>query len=462
MANWTPHSYQERAIKMMLGQAAVGLFMKPGLGKTSTTLAAYKLLKDAGYVDKMLLIAPLRPAYNVWPDEIAKWDMFNGITYSIVHGPRKEEALAVDADIYIINPEGVLWLFDQASGRFERGRYDVLCIDESTKFKNSQSKRFKLLKKCLSTFSRRWILTGSPQPRGIMDLFAQIYLLDEGNSLGRYITHFRSKYFYQPNPYKRQYDYVPHEWAFDDIVERIDPLVIQINTEDHLTMPELIRTNVVVSLPEKAKVIYEQVEDDFISQLDEGLVVAQNAAAAGTKCRQIANGAVYIETGEIPIEGGSRPFEEVHTNKIEALQELVEEINEPVLIAYEFQHDVERIKQAFPSAAVIAGGTSAKDASETIRKFNAGMVDVLVGHPASMGHGLNLQAACSNVIFFGITWNFEYYEQFIGRVWRQGQANDSVMVYHIVCAGTLDERVVRVLQSKELSQKKLLEAISDK
>jgi len=444
----------------MMQQAALGLFMKPGLGKTSTVLAAFKILKSKGLISKMLLIAPLRPMYNVWPQEIEKWSTFHGITYSIIHGD-KETGLSNDADIYIINPEGLLWLFDPKFKRFDPERYDILCVDESTRFKNSQSKRFKLLRKRIPYFKRRWILTGSPQPRGIMDLFSQIYILDDGNSLGRYITHFRNKYFYQPNPYGKQYEYVPHDWAFADIVERIDPLVIQINTEDHLQMPELIRVNTVVSLPDYARGIYEQVEDDFIARVEEGVIVAQNAAAAGTKCRQIANGAVYIETGEVP-KSSKREYEVIHDTKIEALKDLIEEIEGPVIVAYEFRHDVERILEVFPNASVIGGGTSAKKGSEIIEAFNRGEVDMLIGHPASMGHGLNLQAACSTVIFFGIPWNFEYYEQLIGRVWRQGQAAETVMVYHIVCAGTLDEKVIQVLQGKERSQKRLLEALSDK
>lgn len=459
MEPWSPRSFQRRAIKVLLSQAAVALFMKPGLGKTSTALAAFKVLKKQGLAKKMLVVAPLRPAYETWPAEIAKWDEFNSLTYSIIHD-KKEAALEVDADIYIINPEGLLWLLEKGSTRISRWDFSVLVVDESTKFKNSASKRFKLLKKELSRFSRRWILTGSPQPKWIMDLFAQIYLLDQGNCLGPYVTHFRNKYFYQPNPYKRQYEYIPHDWAFDEIVSRIDPLVVYVDLKEYVDMPELIVTDIVVRMPPEVTTTYKAIEDEFIALLDGGVVVAQNAAAAGTKCRQVANGAVYLETNEMLMGGQQRPYEVLHDKKIEALKDLIEEIGEPTIVAYEYQHDVERITKAIPNAAVIRGGTSAKRASEVIAAFNLGNIDVLVGHPASMGHGLNLQAKCSNIIFFGITWDYEHYEQIIARIWRQGQASKRVMVYHIVCADTLDEKVVRVLKDKERNQQKLLESLT--
>lgn len=447
---WNPRDYQERAIKLLLGQAALGLFLDPGLGKTSTVLASFKILKDQGMVKKMLLIAPLRPAYSVWPQEIAKWDEFRGLTYTIVHGAKKEEALREDVDIYIINPEGLLWLLQPHSNRF-RSDWDVLCIDESTRFKDSQSKRFKLLKPHIHRFSRRWILTGTPVPNTAVDLFSQTMILDQGSTLGKYITHFRNKFMWQPNPYQK-YRWELKPGAFEDITGKIAPLVLQLNAEENLHMPDLINNYIYVKLPEEAREKYRDIEDDFITQIGEGVIVAANAAVASGKCRQIANGALYINA--------EHDWEEVHSEKIEALKSLVEELNgNPLLLLYEFQHDAHRIQNIFPDTPQIGGGISARKADAYIQQFNAGELPLLIGHPASMGHGLNLQGVCHHVCWFGIPWNFEHYDQAIRRVYRQGQKN-KVFVHHLVAEKTLDETVIQVLAEKERTQDNLLRAIS--
>ena len=446
---WKPHGYQQNALSKMFSQRAVGLFMDPGLGKTSTVLAAFKQFKEQGLVDKMLIIAPLRIIYHVWPDEIKKWDNFKDLKYEIIHGKDKAEALRREADIYLINPEGLLWLLNKDYERWLTHDFDVLCIDESTKFKATNTKRFKLMRPWIPTFKLRWILTGTPMPNGAMDLFGQIYILDLGRALGAYITHFRNKFMYQA-------DYQGYDWqlkpgAFERINDLINPLCVRISAEEALDMPELINNTIQVELPAAAREIYQQVQDDFIALLSDGVVIASNAGAAGTKCRQIANGAVYREDEE---------WELVHDTKVEALEELMEELGgKPLLLLYEYRHDAERIMELLGDQCFDISGASPTKAKEAIQQFNSGQLPVLLGHPASMGHGLNLQGMCHHVCWFGIPWNLEYYQQAIARVWRQGQENH-VIVHHIVAKDTLDEKVVRVLHSKDANQRTLLSALA--
>lgn len=404
---------------------------------------AKKILKERGLVRKTLIIAPLRPCYKVWPDEIRKWADFAELTYTIVHGSGKEAALAKDVDIYIINPEGLKWLF--ASGR-KRPEFDVLIVDESTKFKDSTTQRFKALKPFLQQFTRRWILTGTPVPNGLMDLFGQMYILDLGRSLGRFITHYRQQYFV-PTGYGG-YDWKPREGSYEEIVEKISPLVLRLSAEEYLQMPEVVNLKVEVTLPKTVMETYQAVEDDFIKLWDDETgIIAKNAAAAGTKLRQIANGAVYSGKDEYLI---------LHDEKLDALEDLLEELNgQSVLIAYEFSHDLERIIDRFPFIRSMAG-TSGRKLEAIVDGFNSGDIPVIIGHPASMGHGLNLQERCHHVIWFGITWDLELYDQLVARVYRQGQKSNRVFIYHIIARGTKDEDVMRELDRKDRTQQNLL------
>jgi SNF2 family DNA or RNA helicase len=451
---WIPKEYQLRAIRMLLNQQSGGLFLDPGLGKTSTILATFKILKSKGYVSKLLIIAPLRPVYKVWPDEIKKWANFNELTFAILHGKDKERSLRADVDIYLINPEGLAWLFDPLNAKV-RPAFDALCVDESTKFKNSQSKRFKLLKPLIPSFKRRWILTGTPSPNGVEDLFGQTYILDQGRALGRYITHFRNQYFMRSG--FNLYDWTPRPGAFQEIVDKISPLVLQLSAEDYLDMPELVFRNIEVSLPPEVKAKYDEVEEHFFAELGEGVVVAGNAAAAGTKCRQIANGAVYGEdTGS-----GDRIWHPLHDEKLDALESFLEELSgKPCIVLYEFEHDIARICERLGEIPVL-GKLSPKRFAETVDRFNRGEIPVVAGHPGSMAHGLNLQDSCHHQIWYGITWDLELYDQAIARIYRQGQTSDRVFVYHIVARGTLDETVLSRLQQKDRSQQNLLAAINE-
>lgn len=456
---WAPHAYQVSAIKLLLSQGAVGLFLDPGLGKTSICLAAFKILKAKGFAAKMLIVAPLRPCYKVWPDEIKKWLDFTGLTYTVLHGKHKEKNLASNVDIYIVNPEGLAWLFAPTT---VRPSFDILCVDESSKFKNSQTQRFKLIKPLLPGFARRWILTGTPVPNGLTDLFGQLYILDLGASLGRYITHFRREYFNQSG--YGGYDYTPKPDAFQRIIERIKPLILQLSAEDYLKMPELVTQDIAIDMPADAMKIYKMVEDGFFAEMESNKIVAANAAVAGGKCRQIANGAVYHAI-EAPLTfqgikiNWDKNYTEVHDAKLDALEDLIDELGgKPVLVLYEFEHDKERILKRFPQSRAFTG-LSQKKAGELQDAFNRGEVPMLLGHPDSMGFGLNLQETCHHVIWFGITWNLAFYDQAIARVYRQGQKAGTVFIYHLVAANTLDERVLKVLTAKDRTQQNLLTAL---
>ena len=424
--------------------------MDPGLGKTSIVLAAFKILKKEGYVNKMLIVAPLRVCHNVWPKEIDKWENFNELTIRVLHGKDKADALEEDVDIHVINPEGLAWLYDEGARRWRD--YDVLCVDESTKFKDTQTKRFKLMRKHFESFDRRWILTGTPVPNGIGDLFGQIYILDLGHALGRYVTHFRNKYFHTEGWDK--YNYIPNNGSFEQIIYRVDPLVMRMSAHDYLEMPPVIVPEpVMVDMPTKAWKTYREIEDDFITQMDEGIIVAANAAVAGGKCRQIANGALYINE--------EHDWVEAHTEKLDALSDILEELGgAPCLVMYEFNHDLQRLLGKFGSATpYLGGGTTTVQADRYIEDFNKGHIPVMFCHPASMAHGLNLQDVCHHIIWFGITWNLEHYDQSIARINRQGQKNP-VFVYHILARDTLDEKVLGALRGKDRTQKAVFKALT--
>ena len=449
---WQPHDYQKRAIRLLLSQSAGGLFLDPGLGKTSICLASLKILKKKGFIRKTLIVAPLRPLYKVWPDEIQKWEEFKELNFVILHGKDKEQALRTEADIYLINPEGLLWLLGDGLHPRPVPHFDCIIVDESTKFKDSTTRRFKLLKKLLPSIARRWILTGTPVPNGVSDLFGQIYILDSGRALGKFVTHFRLQYFVRSG--FNLYEWSLRQGAFEEIIENISQLILQLSAEDYLQMPELVNMPyTIVDLPPEARKRYNEVEELFVSAREDGDIVAANAAVRGIKCRQVANGAVYDE---------DRNVIPVHEAKLDALESLIGEFaGAPALVLYEFQHDLDRILGRLGDMPHIYSGMPAKKFERLIDDFNAGKLPILLGHPASMGHGLNMQQACHHVVWFGIPWNLEHYDQAIARVYRQGQQSRSVFVYHIIARDTMDEKVVRVLNGKDRTQQALLSALGE-
>ncbi len=477
---WNPHAYQLRALKFLIEHGAAGLLLDPGLGKTSVTLAAIKYLKSKGIVEKVLIIAPLRVAHEVWPAEVAKWKDFKGLSLTVLHGKHKEARLKEKHDIYVINPEGMSWLLGVENKKsaltgkstpevnvrkFKRLGFDTLVIDELSKYKHYSTGRFKALKKVLKTFSRRWGLTGSPTANGLLDLFGQCYCLDMGNALGPYITHYRYKYF--------DSDFQGYNWTVVPgkeklIYEAIEPLMLRMSAEDYLEMPEVIEDNIIVELPAKAYKVYDELEKDLIAQIEESTVVAANAAVASSKCRQVACGGVYTDPDILELGKGKeikkREWKDLHTEKINALLDLIDELQgAPLLVAYDFEHDLARLRKALgKNVPYIGGGCTTKQTAKVIEAWNAGKIPVLLAHPMAAGHGLNLQeGGCQHVCWHSLTWNYELYDQFNRRVLRQGNKHDHVFVYHIMARGTIDEVILKALKSKKRGQDALFSALKE-
>lgn len=458
----------------MLEHAAAALFLDPGLGKTSITLAAIKILKKRKLLNKVLLIAPLRVCHSVWPREGTKWKDFEDLKIIVLHGPHKDDLLNEDADIYVINPEGLEWLLQVQKSKTKTGKvkvgvdlrrwkkleFDTLIIDELSKFKHPQTNRFKALKLVLSTFARRWGLTGSPAANGLMGLFGQCYVLDQGRSLGQYITQFRNTYF--------DLGYDGFTWTLKDgadeqIYERLRPLALRMG-DDLLDMPKLVENNIKVQLPDKVMEVYNQLEEDLVARLAEGKVTAKTAATASMKCRQVANGGIYLDQevqALVKLPTGRRDWADLHEAKLDALEDLIDELQgSPLLIAYDFGHDLERLKKRFgKDIPYIGGGVSSKQAQELETKWNNGELPYLFGHPQSIAHGLNLQECGQHVCWHSLTWDYELWDQFIRRVRRQGNKAQRVYCHHIVAEGTIDEVILTSLKAKRRGQNALFEAL---
>ncbi len=452
--SWVPRSFQMDGVKIAIKQACAGLLYKPGLGKTSVMYMAFRILQDKGYVDKMLVICPLRPAYIVWPEQKDKYIEFQHFQVNVLHGPDKEARLQDDdADIYVINPEGLSWLFgakvvggkvkiDKARAKYIADKFKMLVVDESTKFRNPGTSRFKLLREFVPLFKRRYILTGSPTPKSLIDLFGQIYILDEGTSLGRYITHYRTNYFY-PSGFGG-YDWLPQPNADARISERIAPLVQVVEQKGNVEVPELFINDIYVKLDPATKKRYDLMEEAMVAEVESGRVVAANAAVASSKCRQIANGGLYVgEHGE---------WEPIHTAKIEALEELIEQLQgDSLLVTYEFDFDRQQLAKHLDIPCTSTGNI--KKDTDTIRQFARGDIPIVMGQPQSISLGTDgLQDNCHNIAMFGVTWNFLDYEQVIDRVRRQGSKSEYMTVHRILARGTVDQRVIKVIEGRDRTQ----------
>ena len=477
---WTPHAGQIKGVKFLLEHAAAGLFADPGVGKTSIVYAAFKMLKKRGVAHKMLVVAPLRPAFMVWPYEQEKWLDFKDLKVVVLHGPKKEKLLASDADVYVINPEGIDWLLGAVRvkspitnrvsvtadmRRFRSFGFDTLVVDELSKFKHPRSGRHKALKNVLNTFARRWGLTGSPAANGLMDLFGECYILDVGRSLGPYITHFRSKYFL---PSANGVSWNLRKDADKEIYARIAPLVLRLDANDYIDMPEMVVNKIVFDLPPDIRDIYDCLEQDMIIKLKTGnIITAANAGVATMKCRQITSGGIYLDA-EIEkllgkLLGKKRNWEELHSLKIDMLEDLVDELQgEPLLVAYDFKHDLDRLKKRFgKDVPYIGGGVTPKRSAELESLWNRGKLPLLLGHPQSVGHGLNLQGAGHHVCWHTLSYNFDTTDQFVRRVWRQGNTRRQVFVHYLIARNTVDEIIYQTLREKDHTQKRLLDALRD-
>jgi SNF2 family DNA or RNA helicase len=440
---YNPHSYQDYSTKFIIDHPVSAILLSCGLGKTVITLTAVKeLMFDRFEVRKPLVIAPLRVAANSWPDEIGKWDHLKDLTYSVATGSEEErrKALLTEADLHIINRENVTWLVEKSGLPFD---YDMIIVDELSSFKSHQSKRFKSLLKVRPKLKRIVGLTGTPASNSLMDLWAEFRLLDMGKRLGRYIGQYRRDYF---TPDKRNaqiiFSYKPLPGAEDAIYKKISDITISMKSADFLKMPDLFVNEVPVRLSSSERSLYDKLKRDMVLSLKGKEIDAVNAASLSGKLLQMANGAVYDENQETVV---------IHERKLDALEDLLEDANgRPVLVAYWFKHDLERIRKRFTVREI----KTSKDISD----WNAGKIPVAMIHPASAGHGLNLQAGGSTLIWFGLTWSLELYQQTNARLWRQGQ-KEPVVIHHIIAEGTIDENVMAALRRKEKTQDSLIRAV---
>ena len=445
-----PHEYQKEAINWIIRHPVSGLFLSPGLGKTSSVLMAFRLLKHENHINKMLVVAPLRVAHFVWPAEIKKWSQFNNMSIGVLHGKDKNKVFEEDHDIYVVNPDGLQWLSSRvAKSKWDLSKKWMLAIDESSNFKNSRSQRFKTLKALAKTVKRKTILTGSPAPNGLINLWSQIFLLDSGDRLGKFVTAFRNNYFY-PSGFMG-YAYKIQPGGEKRIYSVIEDIVMHKGNEE-LDLPEKLNNTIEVHLPPSVQKLYNDMKRDFVIQLNEEDNVAVNAAVLSGKLKQIANGGLYNAEHEvIPL----------HEAKTEVVQSIASELDgRPLLVMYEYLHDLARLQAVFPSAPRLGGGIAIDEANRVVNKWNLGETPVLLLHPASAGHGLNLQGGgCHDVAWYSITFDLELYEQANARVHRQGVKNQ-VTIHHLVAQGTIDERVMKALKSKTKVQTALLYYLS--
>lgn len=438
------------------------------MGKTSCSYAALKLLRNDGLLQGALVVAPRRPALSVWPKERQKWAEFHGLSVAVLHGKQREELVKQRHDIYVVTYEGLQWLEKNNHLRdlLKKKWLCTLIVDELSKVKNEGSARHKTLARWHHRFARRWGLTGSPASNGLLNLFGEAFILDMGKTFGQYYTHFRALFFSPANPDSDYPTWVPKPGAEELIYARMRNVALRLAAEDYLDMPQLITNLVRLELDEKTRRVYDEMELEFLSFIDQDeLVTAATAASASMKCRQIATGAVYEDRVD-PITGeprtGKRKWHLLHDTKIEALEDLVEELQgQQLLIAYEFGHDRERILAKLGAETpCIGGGTSDRKALAYEAAWNAGEIPVLLGHPASMGHGLNFQESSAyNVLFFTGTYDYELYDQFIRRLRRQGNSAKHIMLHKFVTRDTVEEAVHAAMQRKRKTQDLLHEAL---
>lgn len=438
-----PHDYQTYATNFILEHPVAAVLLEMGLGKSVCTLTTiYELMLNRFEVESVLVIAPLRVARDTWPAEIEKWDHLKGLTYSVAIGTEAERIAALNrpAHIYLINRENVDWLISKSGVPFD---FDMVVIDELSSFKSYSAKRFKSLLKVRPRIKRMVGLTGTPSSNGLMDLWAEFRILDMGQRLGRYITNYRNMFFV-PDKRNQQmiFSYKPKPGAEKLIYQLISDITISMKSADFLKMPECVINEVPVVLSETERSLYEEMRDEMVISLEEEEIDAVNAAALSGKLLQMANGAVYTEEKETV---------NIHDRKLDALEDLIEGANgKPVLIAYWYNHDLQRIKERFKVREI--------KTSQDIKDWNDGNIPVGVIHPASAGHGLNLQSGGSTLVWFGLTWSLELYQQTNARLHRQGQT-ETVVIHHIIAKDTIDEDVMKALHRKEKTQSDLIDAV---
>lgn len=440
---YEPHEYQVFATEYILQNQIAAIFLDMGLGKSVITLTAiFDLTLDSFLIRKVLVIAPLRVARDTWPAEIEKWDHLYGLKYAIAVGSERERKVALmqKAQVYLINRENIEWLITKSGLPFD---YDMVVVDELSSFKSHQAKRFKSLLKVRPLVKRIVGLTGTPSSNGLMDLWAEFRLLDMGQRLGRFIGNYRNSFFV-PDKRNQQviFSYKPKPGAEEAIYRLISDITISMKGSDYLKLPEQVMNEVLVKLSPGEEKHYQTMKEEMVLSLKDKEIDAANAAALSGKLLQMANGAVYDESGSVA---------RIHNRKLDALEDILEAANgKPVLIAYWFKHDLERILERFPAEQL--------DSTDSIKRWNNGEVPIAVIHPASAGHGLNLQAGGSTLVWFTLTWSLELYQQTNARLWRQGQ-KETVVIHHIITKGTIDQQVMNVLEQKDKIQTALIDAV---
>lgn len=444
---YNPWDYQRAACEWILSHPKCGLFLEMGLGKTVVTLTAIKTLLDDFDVSRVLVVAPLRVAATVWAEEAKKWDHLQELRIVKVLGSAEERnaALEQDADIYVINRENLRWLTHREHELHSSHWYfDMIVLDELSSFKNPKAERFKAIKSAAPRTRRIVGLTGTPAPNSLLDLWSQIFILDGGERLGKFVTNFRTKYFY-PGRVNGPvvYDWVLKPGADKKIYEKIGDICMSMTAKDYLQLPKRRDISYPVALNSGAEKAYKTMERDLVLPVADEAITAQNAAVLTGKLLQLSNGAIYTQDDA---------YITIHDAKLDALEDLIEAANgSPVLVYYIFKHDAARIQQRFPDAVIL-------DGPEEVNAWNAGKIPLLIAHPASAGHGLNLQKGGHIIVWFGLTWSLELYMQANARLYRQGQSQP-VMVYHIIARGTMDEEVMKVLARKENRQDALIDAV---
>lgn len=443
---YIPHEYQRYATEKILELPACGLFLEMGLGKTVSTLTAInELIYDRFEISKVLVIAPKRVAEDTWTSEAEKWDHLQHLTFSKILGTvkQREEALTAEADIYLINRENVVWLVDKLGKRWP---FDMIVVDELSSFKSNQAKRFKSLRTVRPLSTRFVGLTGTPAPNGLMDLWPQVYLMDKGERLGKTITGYRERYFY---PGKRNgftvFSWEPKEGAQEAIEKKISDICVSMKAEDYLQMPDRIVNDIHIQLSEEEKKRYGELEKEKILELDDQEITALSAASVWGKLLQMANGAVYDDEGNAAV---------LHERKLDALEDILDAAcGHPVLVFYNFKHDYDRLRERFKKL-----NPRTLNDSQDIKDWNQGRIPLLLAQPASMGHGLNIQTGGHIIVWFGLNPSLELYQQANARLYRQGQ-KEAVIIHRLITKGTIDEDVIRKLETKDARQDDLMEAV---
>lgn len=436
------HDYQKRAVDFIKDKRRCALFLDMGMGKSVSTLTAITDLIDGFAARRVLVIAPLRVCNSVWAQERDKWSHLKGLRVSVCTGSERKRiaGLSVDADIYVINRENIAWLVKTLGKKWD---FDTVVIDESSSFKSASSQRFKALKKVIADTDHMVLLTGTPSPNGLLDLWSQLYLIDFGQRLGRTMTGFKQRFFEADY---MGYKFSPRHGSDKKIHSLISDCVMHMSAEDYLSLPERIDIDEIVQMPVQVRKSYIDLEKELLAELPDGEEIeAINAAALANKLMQYSNGAVYT--------GQDKNWKELHNAKLDALAEIIDDNpQENILVSYNYKFDLERLLKRFPDAEVL------KNDQDVIDRWNKGEIKMLLAHPASAGHGLNIQSGGSMIVWFGLNWSLELYQQFNARLHRQGQSKP-VRIVHILSEDTIDQRVAAVLKQKSATQKDLLNAL---